>query len=508
MTASSRIWPVLVIALSLGLGLLWIGAKPLWNDEASSFFAALGGLRSVFEWTAQDTHPPFYYIVLAFWLRLGESEAAMRALSAVAIAGATGFTYLTARRLFTPGTAIMAALLFAMNPTTIAMSQKARPYALQAFLVAIALWGFMAGFLDRQPRHAWLGASIAQAWRRRGWGHGAQVDLACLAYVLCGGLAMLAQHTAGFFVLACNGAMLFRLIQLRATGPAAEASRLLGNWVIAQLLLIGIWAIWLPFFLAQYRQHLTTSGLENHSIFLVSGAQLWAALSGMLGSAAVWSLRPVIFAMFMACAIPGYLILARDRSDRRLVLLVFLVPLAVCLAAFRLVHPIFGYVITTFLWLLIPYSIVLAAGIAALPFKLARFGALGLLLAADLYSARNYYATDHPPLDQAAYFIAAAQRPDDGFMVSTGDDTRKGIGYYLRHANAAGVLDVSVYGPGLVRTLESAQSHPRVWVVLPAGLRTPADLDRLGQLMPLAEERRFGDVRVMRFERPSAPPRG
>jgi 4-amino-4-deoxy-L-arabinose transferase-like glycosyltransferase len=420
------------------------------------------------------------------------------------MAGAALLTFFTARRLFNPSVAFAAALLFATNPTTVTWAQKARPYGVQTLLVAIALWGFVAGFLALRDQRRWLGAGLIHPGRETG---ALRADLACLAYAACAGLAMLAQHQAGFFVFGCNCAMLVVLARLWGDGARAACTRLFWNWVFAQILLIGIWALWLPFFIQQYQDHLTSSGLRTHANYLVSTEELWSILTGLLGTSNVWRLKSVFFGIFMACAIPAGVMLARDRSDRRLILIVFLVPLLVCLGGFAVLHPVFGYVIMTFAWLLIPYCIVLAAGAMALPWHGARLAVLGLLVAINAVGLRNYYARAHQPLDQAAAVIARDIRADDGFMVSTTDATRKGIGYYLRRAGADGVLDVSVFGPTMVRSLPDALRHPRLWVVLPTEEIAAVDLALLGTQMRLAAEHRFADLRVLRFERLAQPPR-
>lgn len=503
-----RFYPALLAFLALGLNFLWLGGKTFWNDEAVSFYASLDGVRSVLEWTAQDVHPPFYYLVLAAWLKLGESETVLRALSALSMAGAALFTYFAAKRLFGASTAFVAALLFLSNPTTVNWAQKARPYGLQCLLLGMALWGFVAGYLALRDQRRWLGSGLTGLMRGQGWGDAARTDLACLAYSVGCGLAMLAQHQAGFFVFGCNCAILFVLIRLWLAGNRAGATRLFLNWVIGQFLLIGIWALWLPFFLTQYQEHLTTSGLSTHSNYLVTAEHAWSIAMGLLGSSSVWRLKPIIFGLFIACAVPACLMLARDRSDRRLIMIVLVAPLLLCLIGFTLVHPVFGYVLVTFAWLLMPYCIVIAAGVMALPWRPASLAVVGLLLAANTLGLRNYYQNPHQPLDEAAAFIVTTGvQAGDGFMVSTTDAARKGIGYYLRRAGSDGRLDVSVFGPEMVRSLAAAATHPRVWLILPIDEKPAVDLQTLGQTMRLATERQFGDLRVLRFDR-IAPPRG
>ena len=76
---------LLVVALGAGLRLYRIGAQPLWVDEASSLRFARQTLPQLWNWHSlvDPGNPPLYYSLLHGWLVFGDSETALRLLSAL-----------------------------------------------------------------------------------------------------------------------------------------------------------------------------------------------------------------------------------------------------------------------------------------------------------------------------------------------------------------------------------------------------------------------------------------
>jgi 4-amino-4-deoxy-L-arabinose transferase-like glycosyltransferase len=141
-----------------GLCVQGLAAAPLWNDEAFSFFVARGGLARTLHWIGQDTQPLVYYLALSLWLRLGHGVATLRGLSALALVLAVPLLFDAGRRLLGPRVALLAVLLFVLGPESVAWAQKARPYAFQAFWVALGFWGFVRIWLA--ARRPWPGCPM------------------------------------------------------------------------------------------------------------------------------------------------------------------------------------------------------------------------------------------------------------------------------------------------------------------------------------------------------------
>jgi len=134
---------VLLIAVILVAALLRfyrIDAQSFWNDEGNSARIAERSLGLIVEGAAGDVHPPGYYLLLHYWRGvLGQSEFALRSLSAAAGLILVGLTYLVGRRLFNEATGLIAAFLGAISPFAVYYSQEARMYALLGAIAALSM---------------------------------------------------------------------------------------------------------------------------------------------------------------------------------------------------------------------------------------------------------------------------------------------------------------------------------------------------------------------------------
>ena len=114
--------------VSLVLGLVRIGAKSVWLDEATSILFAQARFGAW--WHTQIHHEVnsgLYYLLLRPWLGLaGATEAQVRLPSAIAAAAAAAALPLLGRRLVGIPAAVIAGLLLALAPESLHYSQEAR----------------------------------------------------------------------------------------------------------------------------------------------------------------------------------------------------------------------------------------------------------------------------------------------------------------------------------------------------------------------------------------------
>ena len=163
-------------AIALGAVLrFWnLGLKPLWMDEVITAIFSLGKnyhdlplnvlfplqrVPELFTYQSgvscdqiaenlanQSTHPPLFFCVMYSWLGrmtpLGsEWVVKLRSLSALFGVGAIAAIYGVNRIAFYPASGIIAALIMAISPFAVYLSQEARHYTMPMFLITLALLG-------------------------------------------------------------------------------------------------------------------------------------------------------------------------------------------------------------------------------------------------------------------------------------------------------------------------------------------------------------------------------
>jgi mannosyltransferase len=131
------IWPMLVTAVIGGHG---ITAAVMWRDELATWQAASRSVAQLWHMVHNvDAVLGVYYLGMHFWMALfGDSPAAMRAPSLIAMTGTAGLVALAGRRLGGPTAGLAAGLVFAVIPSVSRFAEEARPYALVMFFTALA----------------------------------------------------------------------------------------------------------------------------------------------------------------------------------------------------------------------------------------------------------------------------------------------------------------------------------------------------------------------------------
>jgi hypothetical protein len=266
---------------------------------------------------------------------------------------------------------------------------------------------------------------------------------------------------------------------------------------------VAIWLLWLPEFVDQAASNLTPERMKaGHQIFLVDPRGLARILGDLLGVSHTWKIQPVVVLFnMMLVASALYSAVRRDVLDRS-IFVVVLAPLAVCLAAYFLVHPVFGYVIYTFCWLLVPYSVLLAFGLRALRPGVLRWLALGLVVLANLRGLQNYYAERPPPLDAIAKYIGEHAQQGDGIIFTQLGWGCISLAYYLQ-AESHLLVSLNVYRDNRdqIRTAAAAFRNPRDWLIVPDIEPPGVDPAALETRMTLGAEQHFPGARVLRFDR-------
>lgn len=145
-----------LILLAFGLRLQGVSASSFWIDEGLTPLRSSYGVAEILsnqiiiqEGVTNDTHPPFYYLLVhlsrQWW---GESDFSYRYLSVLFGVWLVPVVYQLGRRLESRPVGLLAAALLAISPSQIWYSQEARMYTLLAWLAALgsyALWRAISG---------------------------------------------------------------------------------------------------------------------------------------------------------------------------------------------------------------------------------------------------------------------------------------------------------------------------------------------------------------------------
>jgi len=239
--AASLLAPALILLLAAALRFYRLAGQSLWSDEGNSVALAQVGLAEIAARTALDIHPPLYYWLLHFWIRLfGQSEVAVRSLSAVAAVLLVAVIYQVGMRLFDRRAGLMAAFIASVSPFQVYYAQEARMYALLALLGALTVWATVEWVLpgneeqEQDPKGFPKPLGSAKRSRRLPW---------ALLYVLSAAAGLYTQYAFPVVLAAANLAVLAHLWQTRKQKPVALR---LAEWLVMQAIPLALYLPWLP----------------------------------------------------------------------------------------------------------------------------------------------------------------------------------------------------------------------------------------------------------------------
>lgn len=392
--------PAALFLLALGVRLYRIGAESIWLDEATSLFVARQSLLDVIAWTARDIHPPLYYLLLHLWRAFGESEAALRSLSALAGAASVAVLYLLGRRLFDRRTGAIAALLLAFAPLHVWYSQQARMYTW------LGLWMILAAYL----------LVLALEEHRIGY---------WLALAVVNALALYTHYYTVFGLLVQGLFALYVSLRTRRWRGF--------SWTVGMMAFsILLFAPWLP---TMYFQVSTGGGgwvarAGTPGVRAFADTLIGFTVGNVRGEYPVW-MRWVAYLLFAALCLWALIrgaraAIRRERGEERGVVFALLY-LAVPLATAWLISQAKPLYADRYLLVFLPgYLLLVGRGLAALQPGAARWGALalavGLLLFgiwqmsvlpqnADWRGTTAYVAERFEPGDVAVFYHGWNEKP-------------------------------------------------------------------------------------------------
>ena len=413
-----------------------LARESIWLDEATSIIIARMDLRSVIAWAAGDIHPPLYYLVLHAWLRLGDSEFAVRSLSAVCGIVTVGIAVFLACELFGPRAGLLAGLLLALSPLHIWYSQEARMYAM------VTMWSLLSSCCML------LALRRNRAWYFIGW--------------VTASAAALYTHYFALFVLAFQA--LFAVGSLLHRRASAV---IWFRWLLAAAAVILLFSPWVP---VLYHQATTGGGgwVERSVGSPAPRALLetWINYSiGLRGQLYPTWMRRLAYALFAASVLfaLGGLFSPKRRGAVAFCLLYVLVPLLV-VWLFSQVKPM--YTARYLLPFLPPYGILVASGIDGIPWTWVRASlalALGAVLLVGVWEASR--TLFNPDWRGASRYVLSHSAPGDVALFSPRWNV-KPFDYYT-HGDVDINMDLPI--PVTAQAAEEtvsdvAERYSRVWL--------------------------------------------
>lgn len=128
----------LILGLALVLRLIGLN-QSLWLDEAVQAITAQNNIPYIFQEILGDFHPPLYYFLMHYWVRVfGSSEIALRMPSVLFGVGTVWIIY----QLGKLGT-VSGAIFLATSQFHIFYSQEARMYSMACFLATLSTYYFI-----------------------------------------------------------------------------------------------------------------------------------------------------------------------------------------------------------------------------------------------------------------------------------------------------------------------------------------------------------------------------
>jgi mannosyltransferase len=388
-----------------------IGMDSAWLDEAITYHRSRGTLSEIVEDSALHHHNPAYFLLMHWWLELGDDEVMLRAPSAFfgALTVAVGYTLgrVVGGRWVAAGTAV--ALL--LNPRLVAYAQEARMYALYAFGASVSMTGLF--WIIRNPAAGLH--PLLRVWSRErppvGWKAAVAWSSCTIGWVI----ALYCHATAALFILSCWVVALVRVLMIPTERPRFVASFLVANalaflaylpWVFRLMLQVGAFkdTFWAKF------PTLDRVTIEvGLSLLYGTSAFRWALvlLLAIFGS---YTLRrnPVLVISLWLFAVlgPGLTLLA------------------------SLWKPMFLH--RQFLWAAVPLGVLVGAGLVGFAAKPVRVVALALaILAGGRVLAIDYYEPYNKERWRAAVTFLRPLARNGETIVLAGHEVKRVLEYYF-----------------------------------------------------------------------------
>ncbi|MBC8249793.1 MAG: glycosyltransferase family 39 protein [Anaerolineales bacterium] len=525
---------LLILVLAAFLRFYRLDAQSLWADEGNSVSLSGRSLDLITAGAAHDIHPPIYYYLLHFWMRVfGNSEFAVRSLSALLGTGLVYLTYLLGRQLSRPPSVppnpstllragsggeasynhwlgLVAVFLSAISPFQVYYSQEARMYILLAALSALSVYSFIR-FLETEapkPRNPKPQTRNQYLWAG--------------LYIVATTLSLYTHYSFPIIMVMEN--LLYGIWLAISWRQGRVIGRVL-RWVIIQLAVVALYWPWLPTAFRQVSNWPSIS--QPHGLLFVVQEAFRLFSLGPTAGVEYTSLLLLGFAAIFIAGVWPRIRLTSEHKSFSPRLLIYLLPLFYCLFPVLMMYALSlwrpAYRPKFFLVGSPAFSLILAQGIVRLSEAAGKRITTRYLLpaiclvfitVASNTSLQNYYFDPQYARDDyrgIAQYISALEKNGDVVLLNAPNQWEIFTYYYKG--------DAPVYPLPRSRPLDEAQTaeelteiaaeHNRIFAVLWAVDESDPGRFVEGWLADRAYKALdtwYGNVRLAIYAAPTAPP--
>ena len=432
-----------VLLLAWMMFIVHLGLESMWSDEWFSWMYAIQGPLALVRGTAQDVHPPAYYLLLSLWVAITGSQslfvmrltAAFPALLTVALSYRLAVDWFKSR-----WAGIGAAVFLGTSGIFIYYARELRMYALMVLLATLSWW-FLTRFLQGRTK-------------------------SLLGYIACIGLMAYTYYFSGF--------VLFTQIAIVAWFYRAKLIALLRAYIVVFILFLP----WIPTLFDQMFWERARTGNPNAAAIGKFGATVPTTLPNIATFINIYTAKQPAFVLLLIALAVGlsWGVARRFRARRWLIAaLSWLFLTIVLMFGLNLAFPIYNQ---RYLLSVIP-ALALLVGVAVACLSDRRIGValVSVIALSGMIFHANAFLEPKTPHKDMLQTIAAEYHPGDRIWYNfsyggLGSSITQEVGYHLKFD--APRLNSNDFIWDAPNDYADVKAVPRVWDVRPYWIPIPA----------------------------------
>ena len=450
-----------------------LGYESMWSDEWFSWMYAVEGPLALVRDTANDVHPPFYYLLLSGWVALTGSEslfvmrltAAFPALLTVALSYRLALAWFKSR-----WAGVAAAVFLGTSGIFIYYARELRMYALTVLLVTLSWW-FLTRFLQGRRQ-------------------------ALIGYAACVGLMAYTYYFSAF--------ALFAQLAIVLWFYRDKLWRLMRAYGLVLLAFLP----WIPTLLSQMFYERARTGNPDAALIGKFGATAPTNVTNIAAFIETYTAKQPAFVLLLIVLALGLSWRATRRNwraNRWVIAAALWALLAIALMfGLNLAFPIYN---PRYLLPVVP-GLALLAGVAAekLDDRRLSAGVIGLVALSGILFHTDAFLPQKTPHQDMLRTIAAEFRPGDRIWYNfsyggLGSSLTEEVAYHLKHDAPNLTSDDFVWDAP--NDYADRQAVRRVWDVRPYWIPIPDEAAApLTEGRVLSEEHLYGAYTVRLYEAP------